>query len=85
MSLEITLRVNGSDGPGDGSSNPSERIVSHLERLDGVLSVRYDQRSRRFAVSYDHKQTNVLTILRQIEIAGQKAGQVYHPTDIQPT
>lgn len=83
MSLEITLRVKGSDYAGDGSSNPSERIVNYLERLDGVLSVHYDAGSRRFAVSYDNKQTNVLRILRQIEVAGQKAGQVYHPTDIQ--
>lgn len=84
MSLEITLRVKGSDYSGDGASNPPERIVNYLERLDGVLSVRYDPGSRRFAVSYDHKQTNILRILRQVEIAGQKAGQIYHPTDIQP-
>jgi hypothetical protein len=36
-------------------------------------------------VDYDHKRTDILRILRQIEIAGQKAGRVYHPTDVQPT
>lgn len=85
MSLGITLQVKGSDYSGDGASYPPERIVSFIQRLDGVLGVRYDAGSQRFAVDYDHKQTDILRILRQIEIAGQKAGRVYHPTDVQPT
>jgi copper chaperone CopZ len=85
MSLGITLQVKGSDYSGDGASYPPERIVTYLQRLDGVVSVHYDPGSQRFAVDYDHKRTDILRILRQIEIAGQKAGRVYHPTDVQPT
>ncbi|MFQ5988968.1 MAG: hypothetical protein ACE5K9_03525 [Candidatus Methylomirabilales bacterium] len=85
MNLGITLRVKGADFSGDRTTSPPERIVHFIQRLNGVVSVRYDPGSQRFAVSYDHKQTDILRILRQIEVAGQKAGQVYRPVDIQPT
>ncbi len=85
MNLGITLRVKGADCSGDRMSSPPEKIVNFIERLDGVVSVRYDPGSQRFAVSYDHKRTDILRILKQIEVAGQKTGQVYWPVDIQPT
>ena len=85
MNLGITLRVKGADCSGDRTSSPPEKIMSFIQKLDGVVSVQYDPRSQRFAVNYDHKRTDILRILRQIEVAGQRAGQVYWPVDIQPT
>ncbi|MCZ6480200.1 MAG: hypothetical protein O6929_07345 [candidate division NC10 bacterium] len=85
MNLGITLRVKGADYSGDRTSSPAEKIVNLIQRLDGVVPARYDPGSQRFAVDYDHKRTDILRILRQIEVAGQKAGRVYHPTVVQPT
>ena len=83
MSLEITLRVNGSDYPDNGSSHPTENLVTLLRGLEGILNVRYDAVRQRFAVRYDQTRITILRILRQIELAGQAAGRVYRPTDVQ--
>lgn len=84
MSLEITLRVNGSDYSENGTSHPAQNLVNFLRGFEGVLGVRYDAESERFAVRYDQNQTTILRILSRIELAGRQAGRVYRPTDIQP-
>jgi hypothetical protein len=85
MSLEITLRVNGSDSSENGSSHPADSLVSFLRGIEGVLSARYDSESRRFAVRYDQTRTTILRILAKIELAGQQVGRAYRPTDVQPS
>jgi hypothetical protein len=84
MSLEITLRVNGSDCSENGTSHPAQNLVNFLRGFEGILSVRYDAESQRFAVRYNQNQTTILRILSRIELAGRQAGRVYRPTDIQP-
>ncbi len=81
MSLEITLRVNGFNCPREPWSEPPEGIVKALEELDGVLAVRYDSGSGRFAVSYDPRRVTILRILARIESAGRQTGRTYRPTD----
>ncbi|MFQ5931223.1 MAG: hypothetical protein ACE5MM_02325 [Nitrospiraceae bacterium] len=85
MSLEITLRVNGSDYSENGSSHPAENLVNLLRGLEGILNARYDWERQRFAVRYDQNRITILRILRQIELAGHAAGRVYRPTDVQPS
>lgn len=85
MSLEITLRVEGAQNSANGSSDPAERLVHFLQELEGVLSVHYDSESRRFALRYDQSRTTILRVLAHIEVAGQQAGRVYRPTDVQPS
>lgn len=84
MSLEITLRVNGSDHSENGTGHPAQNLVNFLREFEGILSVRYDAESQRFAVRYNQNQTTILRILSRIELAGREAGRVYRPTDIQP-
>ncbi len=83
MSLEITLRVNGLDCPREPLSDPPAGVVKALEELDGILAVRYDSESRRFAVSYDPRRVTILRILSRIESAGRQTGRTYRPTDVQ--
>ncbi len=85
MSLEITLQVKGLNYSEDGSSHLAERLVNFLRGLEGVLGVGYDAGTQRFALNYDQNRTTILRILNQIEGLGQRAGQVYRPTDVQPS
>lgn len=82
MSLEITLRVNGLERSTNGSQDALEKLVKFVQDLEGVLVVRYDTESSRFAVSYNPNQATVLRILNRIELAGQQAGLGFRPTDV---
>ena len=82
MSLEISLSLYGLDSPKDGSEGLPQDFVKSLKRLDGILDVRHDAESRRFAIKYDPKLLSVLRILYIIELVGRRTGSGYRPTDV---
>ncbi len=83
MALEITLAVKGLESRETEADPLPGTLTALLHALEGVLKVTYDTPSRRFAVGYDPHKTTLLRILRQIEVAGEQAGRVYRPTDVQ--
>jgi hypothetical protein len=82
MSLEITLRVYGLEHSYSTQDLPSQRLVKLLQELDGVLGVRYNPETCRFAVCYNPNRTTIFRILSRIELAGRRTGLDYRPTDV---
>ncbi|MFQ5658642.1 MAG: hypothetical protein ACE5G5_13960 [Candidatus Methylomirabilales bacterium] len=80
--LEITLRVNGLESSGEGSSNSPDGLLNVLQGLEGILGAHYDWESHRFFVTYNPKRVTILGILNQVEFAGQRIGRTYRPTEV---
>ena len=83
MSRQITLRLEDLDPLAEADSDIPEIIVRTLEGLHGVLAVRYDSESGRFAVTYDAREASVLRILNSIEFPTGRFTRGYRPTDVQ--
>ena len=83
MSRQITLRLEDLDPLAEADSDVPETIVQTLEGLHGVLAVRYDSESGRFAVTYDAREASVLRILSIIEFPAGRFARGYRPTDVQ--
>lgn len=82
MSLEISLSLYDRDSPKDGSESLPQDLVKSLKGLNGILDVRHDAESRRFAIKYDPKLLSVLRILYIIELEGRRTGSGFRPTDV---
>ncbi|MGH7351557.1 MAG: hypothetical protein ACREI5_03550 [Candidatus Methylomirabilales bacterium] len=82
MSLEISLSLYDLDSPKDGSESLLKGFVKSLKRLHGILDVRHDTESRRFAIKYDPNLVSVVRILYIIELVGRRTGSGYRPTDV---
>lgn len=83
MSLEITLRVTGLEHVNSRQDDSSEKLVRLLQELDGILEVRFDSNTGRFAVRYNPNRITIFRILSRIELAGRRNGLGYRPTDVQ--
>ncbi len=82
MSLEISLSLYDLDSPKHGSESLLKDFVKFLKRLHGILDVRHDAESRRFAIKYDPNLVSVVQILYIIELVGRRTGSGYRPTDV---
>lgn len=77
----ISLRI---VSPSSGTvSGDSPELRSALERLDGILTARYDEEAGRIRIQFDPERMTILKILNATENLGQQLGHPVRPADVQ--